>query len=1053
MIRFYIYKILYNNYKIGVFINKESIDKYKLKYYKDLKSINLKEQLNNIFKIDYKIKTLKNDYYKQSFTVIKQYKEEEFKNKIKPKDFKFGVDNFYVVSYNIILSNLCMDNSDINKDFYYNFYNNICEPLFKGEKLLFKAITLLYEPTSYSENKQKYKINSNNIKALLFGYRFCLNEIESKNKKGIYYPIYDSNNLNYLREKLFPGNDCKPNKIYYNIINHFKSKPDEGCYVCLCEKGYYHSLPSGFPDNEELNKKCPKCLKPLDKRDNYFRIFKDDKDIEEVKKDKNNRKKMKEINYLTLEQFKEKYIYPLFKDEKGVYITDKNSFINDEKIIRNLSPISYRLLNYILYTHLFFARLITNKKDFDKYLPNGMTWIDVLDECWNILKIELLKENIESIEKFIHYIFIYLFPILNKAKNIDNYENLIKFEDILESNIQKLIKQFKDEINLLTHDEMDKNSFINLLKEKYTSNSYSKEEYPFYEYFYYTDYLNEMYINEKLKHMDQNKYPVLKKYLDKVNDKTYKNKNSLDKLNIFNNALNLINEKYSNNISRKQANKIKLKDVEIYINNKELIDDFINFYNAKSAFIKLSNDNFLNDFFIDEDSNIGKTYYLCYKDFILQQNELIENLLDMKIEKGIFDDNCKDKIDIQRINENEIFTLNLPEKMSLIDILFNSSYRKILDSDIRSYDLYKEYEINYDFIEEYMTELLLKNKKLLNENITKFIYNNEVFSNQLTDSFTLFKKRYIDKNININDKIIIYKFVDENKKNINMFINIINDFITLIKFLNDKRKEGNNNENDYSEQKKIYEVINKLKDRVSKYFIKIFENNDGLTIDKTFGILEYYLKLIYEDIKNYLNDYQEKLDEESIKKLKDYYQNNQNKHLINKKDFAHAIRLFITLVLVPEEDKEKKIKYNHNNLVNYLKSSDLWKKEIYDKEDFNKNLNELKLINAKINQIISLYEILGKDIEDNFCEDVKKKIEIEEEKDNNYDNDAFPPNRNEESEDSEDNNLDNKSSSPKMVVKDNSEDDSKNSNDNAKKSDEDDEDEDDPFAKKSEDED
>ena len=131
MIRFYIYKILYNNYKIDVFINKETFDKFKLKSYKELKTDNLKNQLNNIFKID-KIKTLKNDYYEQSYKVINKYKEEEFKNKIKPKDFKFGIDNFYLASYNLILLNIFMDNSDINKDFYNNFYDNICEPLFKG---------------------------------------------------------------------------------------------------------------------------------------------------------------------------------------------------------------------------------------------------------------------------------------------------------------------------------------------------------------------------------------------------------------------------------------------------------------------------------------------------------------------------------------------------------------------------------------------------------------------------------------------------------------------------------------------------------------------------------------------------------------------------------------------------------------------------------------------------------------------------------------------------------------------------------------------------------
>ena len=49
------------------------------------------------------------------------------------------------------------------------------------------------------------------------------------------------------------------------------------------------------------------------------------------------------------------------------------------------------------------------------------------------------------------------------------------------------------------------------------------------------------------------------------------------------------------------------------------------------------------------------------------------------------------------------------------------------------------------------------------------------------------------------------------------------------------------------------------------------------------------------------------------------------------------------------------------------------------------------MINAQINQIISLYETLGKDIEPNFVEDVIKEIEkkekVIEEKPNSQDGD------------------------------------------------------------------
>ena len=47
--------------------------------------------------------------------------------------------------------------------------------------------------------------------------------------------------------------------------------------------------------------------------------------------------------------------------------------------------------------------------------------------------------------------------------------------------------------------------------------------------------------------------------------------------------------------------------------------------------------------------------------------------------------------------------------------------------------------------------------------------------------------------------------------------------------------------------------------------------------------------------------------------INNYY---EKKHDITKEDLAQAIRLFITFVLLPEDDKEKKIASNHNNIMN-----------------------------------------------------------------------------------------------------------------------------------------
>ena len=991
MIRIYVYKILYNNYKIDFFLDEENISNYKLEDYKDYADFIKIEDLSNLFKLDYKIKTIKDGYFSEASTAIEKYKKDDFKKVIKSTNYdldEYGIDNFYMASFNLILLNWQLKKKEINQ----NFFNNICKPLFENEKLLWKAIELFYNPKIFENISDKYEINTNNNISFLFGYRFCLNIIFSKNEKCLYYSLYESDKINYLKEEFYPGNDARVNLVYSQILNHFKVKPEEGCYVCLCDKMYYHSVPSGFPGKMEHNMICPKCSKNIGtenkmwglskdikivKRDGYYRIFKNENEIEEIKKKKKLRENLNEINYMTLEQFKKKFAYKI--EKAGIYCSDAKNFKNTKKVIRNLSQVVYRLLNYILYSNLFFAKLILNKNDFDNYLPKKnnsekMTWGELLSESWNILKNELLKENIDSIEEFMNFIFSDLFLILSKVNKIDKYNDLIELENNLESEIQDLMKKFKnkDISKDLKENEIeeDKASSINLLKEKYISDYYDKNEFPFYEYFYYTDYLNEKFIYEKLSLFDEREYPVLKYYLDhKINKLDEDNKFTPNNLLVFNKVLNLINQAYFNNISRDQAEKKKLNTEEIYLKNKDLIDKFINFYNSLNMGNELNSQNNLSDFFIDDTNNFGKNYKIIYQQFIKEYNQIIEKLIDTKIEKGILGANYKTSVDVQQINEKELFTLNLPNKVSFIEIIFNASYRKILDIVPINYKLYKEYVINYDYIEEMLTEFLLKNKKLLNDNITEFIYNNEVFSNQVTNIFTLLKEKYKTQ-MGIYDKVNIYKFCTGNK-NQNLYKNILNDFITLIKYLNSKGKE-----NEIKAEAKIYEVINDIKDSISKDFIKLFEQQNELIIGKTPDIFDYYLKVISEDIIKEIKKCQSNLDKIAKEKIINYY---KNKHHISKQDLASAIRLFMTFVLFPEEQKNK-IKSNNNNIIKYLTSPDLWKKDIYsDVDNFNKNLNELKEMNIKINQINSLYEALGKDIEKNYFDDVIEMIKKEEE--------------------------------------------------------------------------
>jgi hypothetical protein len=85
-----------------------------------------------------------------------------------------------------------------------------------------------------------------------------------------------------------------------------------------------------------------------------------------------------------------------------------------------------------------------------------------------------------------------------------------------------------------------------------------------------------------------------------------------------------------------------------------------------------------------------------------------------------------------------------------------------------------------------LADLLLKNKKFLNDEIIEFAYNNEVLLKEINNIITSFKNRYIGKDIDIHDKVAIYKFTLDNK-NIPICKDMICDFIILVKFLNEKK--------------------------------------------------------------------------------------------------------------------------------------------------------------------------------------------------------------------------------------------------------------------------
>ncbi len=137
----------------------------------------------------------------------------------------------FILLHILILSKLKQKDFEKN-DIYTNFYNNVCEPLYKNseeEDKLSILIQFLFEKEKYLEIKKAYQINPEDIEVLLYGYRYYLNEISEEfggNEEYIYTSLYDQSKMQYLDEYFYPVSNTKEEEPYYELYNkienHFK---------------------------------------------------------------------------------------------------------------------------------------------------------------------------------------------------------------------------------------------------------------------------------------------------------------------------------------------------------------------------------------------------------------------------------------------------------------------------------------------------------------------------------------------------------------------------------------------------------------------------------------------------------------------------------------------------------------------------------------------------------------------------------------------------------------------------------------------------------------
>ena len=955
---------------------------------------------------------------------------------------KYGLDIFLTVSINKIISNLGSKTYIKDKDDYFNF-SAFIKSLFETENndllsyKLKKLLYLLYDSDIYTSKTIKLfglengDIDHHLFEILLYGFRLCINVLDNKEneKNYLYKSFFEKNYIEALEKSCIPGMDI--NEDYHllfldEVEYHLKYYDDRmGCYVCDC--GCYYAIePCGFPDKRsKMN--CRMCHQPIGYapkpyddggspnhgmvlREGHYRIFKN----EEVKNAQMSRfgENDKNIPNLIFEDYIKKIIDPIKKKNAvGFNQISKDFFEKQDKEIRKLSDIGYRLLNYIAYIFLFFGFCADNisGEKLDKCLVKDMNILTIIEKDWIYLTEALKKKNINSTQIFMNMIFKKLSLKLKQCKFIKKNEE----REIFEDEIEKLINECIENYNAYRekYDEKNKNqlkvsnySFKTILNElvEQSEKIYPFKEYPYFKYFKLTKYKTEEDFERRMP--SKEKYFLTSLILVKIDELK-----KLKYLPDFNEFINLMIEEYSFKISRSDAKERSLNEEVIYKNErfrnklkkflkawKEIKDEAVKYECGKDMPVKSLSDTDKLNFFLNDKGEIGGGMYIAaaYTKFIEWQNSILLPIIDANPLGGIlhnYVDILKRKIPVQEASSEQIVLIDKriqDSKYSGIkDIIYSFSERNIFsDSGKLNYSDYNAFLYDYDSIEEELGRIILPGVlQFDNEQKLNFVvYWSEGFRGGNSKIIADFYDKYAQKDLNEEEKKKIKEYIiKKNKEQIEIygvkkdFKEFFSSLQILIFFLKEYPFQ--------KEDEKISEIILKYAD---KYFKITKDCNDffksegkDIPINKLMNLFFIIEHLCFDDLcQNLQLDLKCEIPQEQKEMIKKKLLKNYDKKLYTLKDLAAAVRRYISRYLVGfTQTNDVEIT---KKLSEYLSRQDLWEEKVWGQDcdlmdEISRHIGGLQI---QISQAYKFYELIGeedmKEIEFLNEEDDKNKNDI-----------------------------------------------------------------------------
>ncbi len=952
--------------------------------------------------------------------------------------------------------NLCKD-STLMKSF--NFYINRSQQFSNSTK---KLVNLFFDNQEYTNKLSNTIKETNYFEILLYSYRMSI-ICSMANNNSIFSKMLKENCTQEINNSFIPGADLYCDlwvESYLNMIDSITKNDDtgysNGYYICDCGE-YYFQQPCGVPIDINFCANCYKKIGGLNQRlvirdeDNgQYKIMR----IYSSQIHKDNVQARSDLQSIYGTNFENGYPNKIFSefenemkakmnnDYKGILEQNYLMFINETKKIRKLNQISFRILNFIIYSNIYFAYkcgyLTLEDITKNKYIPikeepykgeykdekegeesyndyrtkilnkrkegikDENCILELLNIDWVLLEKYLKEKNIDSIQIFLNSIFSNLYNVIVSSGEMSTVEERNQFEDKINEMIESAINDYKsksEDYHKNIEQIMSQNLEMNyIILEKNSIMKNAENKYPYYYEFLSIPLVEENQLREILISTEdaKSKYPVLCAYLDS-------DKKDIDYLQTFSQINNFVNytiEYYTNQISRVKAKSVKIKD-ELALGNipADLFSDFLKGFNDSGLYKiayryechdlselltlrELTRDDNLSCFLIDN----GAQYYgmqiaSIYHKYISFQNSFLD-----KVIFNIPNDNIKLEYLQKKLSEQ----IN-PQKANRYNIVS-------FDISTENYESFLEMILFYSFKDSFDENFNFDFSKK-----DRIKYNLEEIEEQLEHLLLPGKHKFTDK-----IEFVIYQFEGFRSKNSSILSTFILNYpqkkldeeqkeilynfrseqystesITKILFSIQLMITFYNEQPPYSD--KNIRIIETMNDFPSYFKIPDDTNNlfraNNFTISHILSVYEYFELLCFTEFQNNIDpSYKQIIDEEKSDLIQQYFEKNPNV-LLNKLNISTTVRRFISRSLSgTREDLEAEYSHELFDILKY--KEDCWNMEIFSNTRFEQEIEELKKLNVKVGEVLNLYEILGGD-SSLLGEEVKKKVKENEEEDIN----------------------------------------------------------------------